>query len=451
MLEDDMVRDSMKMFANSLKQKKENISPCKYSSKSNDILNDEDEEIRVEMLIKEFHKKNPLVNLNFFKEKAKIPYSFTFTQRGNGKQRTTIATLYVGSEICIYTYLHLVGIGEDRNIKIAKYKAAEEGVKNIKSKYGENILKTKEERKCKSTYEIKEELSSVDYEGDHSFLENLFEKCNSMLNGFDNKFELFLSKYERSIIPINDINFIQSFIAKIVYFNKTISIHFNNPILVGSFVNNCSNSKHKIIDILFTHKLQNDEMIPSINNLIKNFKNALKDLYLIFNSEVIVNPINKYDDKNLDLIVIFKGRDYSFNIMIRSSDNAVFYNYLPTHNEIINSKFLNNCKNFDNFNILKRIIRSWRRKFNLLFINPEFLDWVCFVYNKNSINEDFSKILNKFEKDFKNIFNSKLQDIPEIIKKEIISVTYQNLSILQQKASDSLKLIAEEKFSDLFL
>lgn len=388
MLEDDIVRDSMKIFVNSILQKidgnelKQNrdyyveegaTETITIKQEGEEIL-EGDEELRVEKLINDYHENNPLGPLNFFKNKVKIPFSFTFTQKGNGSKAIRVATLFVGSEICnIKLNNILVGVGEDRSIKIAKYKAAAEGLQRIKMKYGEDILKTKDQRKQKAFNEIKEELASDEEKGLNYdiYLDEVYDMVKLLFEELDNskgdshtiqtKLEVFLIKYERSLIPINDIAFIQKFIAKIFYFNQTISIHFNNPMLVGSFRDDCCNIKHKVIDLLFTHHLSEEEMMECTDNLIKNFKHALKDLYSIFNSDIFINIRNKINEKNMDLEIIFKDRDYSFNLIIRSLDEenkdfAQFFKYLPSHNEKIYSK----VKNFQNFNIMKRLLRSWR-------------------------------------------------------------------------------------------
>jgi hypothetical protein len=117
MLEDSLVRDSMKIFVKSLMNKKEDDARAliKNNIEEGDLnsniikednmlceLNEEDEIERVEKTLREYHQNNPLIKLNFFKNKVKIPFSFTYTHKGSHQNRLKVATLYVGSEICKY-------------------------------------------------------------------------------------------------------------------------------------------------------------------------------------------------------------------------------------------------------------------------------------------------------------------------------------------------------------
>lgn len=115
LLEDPVVRDSLKMFVKGVLLKKEEDLRSHIKIKENpnneeeedgeyDRIKEEqmmeitekEEKERVEKLLKEYYQNNPLVKLNFFKNKVKIPFSFTYSQ----KPKIKIATLYVGSEIC---------------------------------------------------------------------------------------------------------------------------------------------------------------------------------------------------------------------------------------------------------------------------------------------------------------------------------------------------------------
>lgn len=115
MLEDNVVRDSMKLFVKSLiikndeekgltnikEMAEDNNFDLKIVEHDQDIESiDQNEKARVEKLLLEYHKNNPLNKLNFFKNKVKIPFSFTHGQRGSNKKRIWTCTLFVGSEIC---------------------------------------------------------------------------------------------------------------------------------------------------------------------------------------------------------------------------------------------------------------------------------------------------------------------------------------------------------------
>lgn len=318
MMEDTITRDSMKIFVKGLLSKKD--EECSVKIPVNDFCEDDEdflrikqelgqgqylneydestEKERVERILTEFYQNNPLIKLNFFKNKVKIPFSFTFAWRGNQKKRICTATLYVGSEV--------FGIGEDRNLKVAKYRASQEGVVKIIQKYGEDILKTKEERKNKIQPEIKEDIipeDEKDLDGGPDlceFLEHIRELMEDLnKNENDNshlqrKFEMFCLKYERNLIPVNDFVEIEKMLAKLCFVNKTISIHFSNPLLVGSFSSNSISNKNKFIDLLFTHKLTNKDIKNSSDSLIKNFN-------LIFNdssSEPTMVIKNRKDELN---------------------------------------------------------------------------------------------------------------------------------------------------------
>lgn len=71
-------------------------------------------------------------------------------------------------------------------------------------------------------------------------------------------------------------------------------------------------------------------------------------------------------------------------LLIRNQETDKEYiEYLPMHNEMI----IKSVENPTNFNSLRRLLRSWRRKFNLLFVKPELLDWVAYFYVKNTLSE----------------------------------------------------------------
>jgi len=91
------------------------------------------------------------------------------------------------------------------------------------------------------------------------------------------KFELFLLKYERNILPINDFNEMEKTLAKLFYVNKTISINFNDPLLVGSFSGDCVSIKNKVIDLIFVHKLNREDFKICLDSLINNFNSIFNE------------------------------------------------------------------------------------------------------------------------------------------------------------------------------
>ena len=119
-------------------------------------------------------------------------------------------------------------------------------------------------------------------------------KNNNDYSHLQRKFEMFCLKYERNLIPINDFNDIEKILSKIFYINKTMSIHFDGPILIGSFINNCHSIKNKFIDILFTHKLTVDDFKKGVDQLLKNFNMIFNDT----NSQPLIKFTNEKDELN---------------------------------------------------------------------------------------------------------------------------------------------------------
>jgi len=77
-------------------------------------------------------------------------------------------------------------------------------------------------------------------------------------------------------------------------------------------------------------------------------------------------------------------------LLIRNQEtDREFIEYIPMHNDII----IKSVENSTNFNSLRRLLRSWRRKFNLLFVKPELLDWVAYFYVKNTLSESVIKLI----------------------------------------------------------
>jgi hypothetical protein len=118
MLQDGIVRDSMKIFVSELISRNDGMNHSKMimnnlekeidlKSMKNEHdsipeeLDTEGEIVRVEKLTEDYIQNNPFIKLNFFKNKVKIPVSFTFRWRGDNRTRYCRANLFVGSEICI--------------------------------------------------------------------------------------------------------------------------------------------------------------------------------------------------------------------------------------------------------------------------------------------------------------------------------------------------------------
>jgi hypothetical protein len=203
-------------------------------------------------------------------------------------------------------------VGEDQNLKVAKYKASTEGLQKILEIYGEDILTTKDERKQKKNlgFEIKEDINpeeEKEFEGiDYNYyspLENL-DKIIELINELNKnvnessilqkKLELFSTKYERNLFLVNNSKEILKNLSKINYTNKSVSFHFDSPIIVGSFQNSCARRNHKVIDILFTHKISLEDIKISTDYLLKNFN-------MIFNSSDTEQPDIKIHNKRNDL------------------------------------------------------------------------------------------------------------------------------------------------------
>jgi hypothetical protein len=213
-------------------------------------------------------------------------------------------------------------------------------------------------------------------------LESREQKGNEEFNELQKKFEIFLIKYERSLIPCNNPTEVQKFLSKIFYYNKTLSIHFNNPILVGSFGGNCVSCKNKVIDLLFTHDLTEIDMKEHSENLLKNFINALKDVGVDHSIQQLV----KIDKLNYDVEIGSREKDYVYKLMLRKNCEP-FYEYLGIHERSL-AHAINNQVNFTS---LRRLIRSWRRKFNLIFVKPECLDWIIAQNLKATLSESVNK------------------------------------------------------------
>jgi hypothetical protein len=92
--EDDL-RSQVKIKEN-LNEEEEDGEYLKIKEEQMLEITEKEEKERVEKLLKDYYQNNPLVKLNFFKNKVKIPFSFTYSQ----KPKLKIANLYVGSEIC---------------------------------------------------------------------------------------------------------------------------------------------------------------------------------------------------------------------------------------------------------------------------------------------------------------------------------------------------------------
>jgi hypothetical protein len=90
--------------------------------------------------------------------------------------------------------------------------------------------------------------------------------------------------------------------------------------------------------------------------------------------------------------VSYKDEDYSFNLIVKNSDeDQEFTSYILKHDTYLAD--YKNQINFLNLSIMKRLLRSWRRKFSLIFIPAEILDWMVVVYAKHTLSDSVSNNL----------------------------------------------------------
>ena len=240
-------------------------------------------------------------------------------------------------------------------------------MKKIKDKYGEESLKYKGLERRKNKFRLIEEekikaetsmepipLKSLQFQSNEDISQNVNELCSK---GDANSvtlqdLEIFLLKFERFAIPTKNYLEIHKFLSLIFYSNKTLSIHFKNPILAGSFLYDCPHVFNQTVDIIFYHSLNQEEIKDAIEILIKKLKQLLN--YIC--SEFVIKIKNRINETNLDVLIKLKNKDYSFRLLIRDDEYKQFIYYIKVHNTKVN----NQVRFSINFNLMRRIFRIWR-------------------------------------------------------------------------------------------
>ncbi len=164
--------------------------------------------------------------------------------------------------------------------------------------------------------------------------------------------EFFLTSLERNLIPHHEYLEIHKILSLIFYSNRSLSIHFSNPSLAGSFQYDCANRFNLVVDIILYHSISKENMKEGIEQLVSKFKVLVKD-----NSNLLLTHItNRLNETNLDLIIRFKYKPFSFRFIIRDDEFKQFIYYLKTHNNKVNRKI----DNPSIFISLRRLFRFWR-------------------------------------------------------------------------------------------
>jgi hypothetical protein len=333
-------------------------------------------------------------------------------------------------------------------------------MKKIREKYGEEACRYKavERRKQKlilqEEEQQKKENSMIPLPCRVSYSTNTQELMNGITNYFSIEkneninLEIFLLKFERSLVPESSYNQIQKLLALLLYSNKTLSIHFSNPILAGSFQYDCGYSLNPVVDLILYHELDPESIKEAMENLIIKLKFVLKEDC----PNLTANIINRMNETNLDIKIKIPCKSFSFRLMIRDDIHKHFIYYLKVHN----SKVSQGVQFPTVFNGLRRIFRVFRRQRKYLFIKPEILDWVIKFYMTESLSDSMIKILKKSCKNLRKIFYTSLDcqnEIPEIIRSEVESLdkleieNFQNImkEILADLQSGDFKKIMKFK------
>ena len=335
------------------------------------------------------------------------------------------------------------------NIRVAKYKAAEEGIRKIKEKYGEESLKYKSVERRKSKLALMEQKQKEEEEKiapvSFKLLDNVRKGDEIMkeVNEFFDKerneerqmnLEFFLVNFERSVIPVDYYLEIHRILSLIFHSNKTLSINFSNPTLAGSFQYDCPNNLNLTIDIILYHQITPSEIKEAIEMLIAKFKQILKDE----SSDFIISISNRINATNLDILVKLKNKPYSFKFIIRDEEFKQFVYYLKTHNSRVNF----DVKFPITFVSLRRFFRIWRRQNKLNFIKPEVFDWLIRINLKENMSSSILQIMTKFSKDFKKSF-AKNNEIPDIIRNEVENYSEAEQEFIQSSMKNFLNALNE--------
>jgi hypothetical protein len=337
---------------------------------------------------------------------------------------------------------------------VARFRAAEEAIKKLKDKYGEEALKYRavEKRKNKllalEEEEKKKQISMDPVVFKISFqiktpdlIKNIKEFAEKSSIAHFN-LEILLGKYERLLIP--DYYDIQKMLALIFHSNKTLSIHFSNPILTGSFQYDCGSTFHPVIDVILFHELPASEIKSAVEILVSKLKLLFKEEY----RDPIFKISNRKNEKDFDLNLNFEDKFFSVRFMIRDEESRNLIYYLKLHN----SKICQNLLWPVTFNSLRRLIRVVRRQRKLIFVKPEILDWIIKLYYSENLVDSLIKISRKCSKNFKKNFVLSLENdslIPEQIRVEVDELHQMEIQQIQNEFKSLLHEIKSGEYNKI--
>jgi hypothetical protein len=188
---------------------------------------------------------------------------------------------------------------------------------------------------------------------------------NVQNNSLQRNFEIFCTKYERFILASPNM-------FEVNELTSMIRSSFGRPNFIGSYLYDCLCSRHYVIDIMIIHDIAHEE-------IFRKMRNTYDDIH-----------INKNDKSELNIQVNFKDKDYRFMVYFRKKEDVdEFINYSTLHEDLLAKKITKSNYKY-NLPILRRLIRSWRRKSDLLELLPEYLDWLIVHNMSNSISETVS-------------------------------------------------------------
>lgn len=457
MLEDKVLKDTMRMYIDTksitrdcfLKKKDEDIYAIKEEDETKKLQfkQSDTDHLRVKAIIDEYNKNtrtNPICMLDSFRNKHNIPFSFTYTE----KNKMHKAVVYVGGEICKIVKLIIVGFGVDANIRVARYKAAEEAIKKVKEKYGDDSLQFKGMIRRQNKANVLEQIEKQRGEAINSSITisntsnsddllketlRLFRKDDTD-SGNQLKLEAFITVFERSIIPISEYFEIQKLLCLFLQAEKPLSIHFDNPILAGSFLYDCPYRQNLTVDIIFPHKSTQNALKENVDILLKNLKLATKDHF----PEIFITIKNRLNDTNLDLLVRIKAKNFTMRLLIRDEAHRNLINYLKYHNAKVSA----NLKQPDIFNALRRLFRLFRRQKKITFLLPETIDWII----KDTLDENHPStllcewVIKNAKKLSKNVIKNiqKISNLPSVINVEVEKLNDEQVEKIQNSFKDVL-------------
>jgi hypothetical protein len=343
---------------------------------------------------------DPIEKLAIFSEKTKIQPHFIITHQGTGKNMLHTVTLYLGSELCSRK--------QDRNIKIAKHLAAKEGIVEIEKKFPadifqptENPIPHKEIVQLNSSQEVpfedNEQIFVESFYKSPSFdhFKEIIQECEQLnaTSNLQRRFEVYLAKKDRLSLP----KYCRTDMQNIFTSLKNLSPHFNIPILCGSFFLNVGHQYNQSIDVFVPHTNSKEQFGQAYAYLISYFKKVLKEYQM---KDIQYKIISKVDETNFDLEFEIKEISQLFIFRIRDINipsNNTYYNYLIRSKQDPSALVIPSLKSC--LTSVQRLMRIWRRKFNLLFINSDLLDVIIIKEMKISLSNSFIRFLNKINKD----------------------------------------------------